>query len=157
MLIPRKLATSRQSARILRRESGFSLIEILISVLILAIGMLGIASLQSNSLRSSQSAYESSQAVMLTYSILDAMRANRPVAGMGGYDLPTFTCAPPDPGDLKQNDWNAWINALKANLGDSACGRISCSLTQCEIQVRWNDERVAGGSSGRIVTTRTRL
>ena len=58
---------------------GMSLIEVMVSVLILAVGLLGIAAMQSYALRGGQGSLESSQAVMQTGAILEAMRANRGV------------------------------------------------------------------------------
>ena len=56
---------------------GFTLIEVLVSIVILSIGLLGIAKLMLFSSRSNDSAYLRSQATALAYEILDNMRANR--------------------------------------------------------------------------------
>ena len=73
---------------------GVGLVEVLVAVLVLAIGLLGIAALQATTLRNSQSSIERTQAVVQTYTILDAMRANLNVARGGGYNM-ALTCAPP--------------------------------------------------------------
>lgn len=148
---------SRSTVVGLARDRGFSLIEVLVAILVMALGMLGIAALQATSLRNAQSAYESSQGVMLTYSIIEAMRANRPDAIIGDYNLLQFTCAPPAGGDVVANDLRDWITNLQANLGTSACGRIECSSDSCEVEIRWNDERGTVGDDQRVVTTRTLL
>jgi type IV pilus assembly protein PilV len=59
------------------RSGGFTLIEVLVSLVILAIGLLGIAKLMLFSSHSNDSAYLRSQATALAYEILDDMRANR--------------------------------------------------------------------------------
>ncbi|MHB8475653.1 MAG: type IV pilus modification protein PilV [Steroidobacteraceae bacterium] len=59
------------------RIGGFTLIEVLVSLVILSIGLLGIAKLMLFSSRSNDSAYLRSQATELAYEILDNMRANR--------------------------------------------------------------------------------
>ncbi len=59
------------------RNAGFTLVEVLVSLVILAIGLLGIAKLMLFSSHSNDSAYLRSQATALAYEILDAMRANR--------------------------------------------------------------------------------
>lgn len=56
---------------------GFTLIEVLVSLVILSIGLLGIAKLMLFSSRSNDSAYLRSQATALAYEIVDNMRANR--------------------------------------------------------------------------------
>ncbi|MCB1554237.1 MAG: type IV pilus modification protein PilV [Xanthomonadales bacterium] len=129
------------------RSRGFSLIEILIAILVMALGMLGIAALQATSLRNAQSAYESSQGVMLTYSIIEAMRANRSAAIIGNYDLTSYTCAAPAGGGVVENDLRDWITNLQSSLGSSACGRIECNSDECEVRIRWDDSRGTGGSS----------
>ena len=58
-------------------SGGFTLIEVLVSIVILSIGLLGIAKLMLFSSRSNDSAYLRSQATELAYEILDNMRANR--------------------------------------------------------------------------------
>jgi len=51
------------------------MIEVLVAVLVLAIGLLGVAALQTNALKNNQSAFQRSQASMLAYYMMDAMRA----------------------------------------------------------------------------------
>lgn len=146
---------------------GASLIEVLIAVLILAIGMLGVAALQSSALRNSQSSLERSQAVVYTYTILDAMRSNMTVARGGGYNMAMSagTCTPPAAAaDLSVNDRRTWLQSMQATMGPTACGSILCSApgaagsASCVVTVRWDDSR-AGGSTAtaRQVATVTEL
>ena len=67
---------SQQISRI-SRTSGFSLIEVLIAVIILAIGLLGIAGLQITSKRTSYEALQRVTAVILAQDIIERMRANK--------------------------------------------------------------------------------
>lgn len=60
-----------------RCSSGFSMIEVLIALIVLAIGLLGLALLQTMNLRFTQSANHRSIAVNLAYELLDYTRANR--------------------------------------------------------------------------------
>ena len=137
------------------RMRGLSLIEVMVSVVIIAVGLLGIAAMQSVALRGSQSSLETSQAVIQTNSILEAMRANR----AGDYNM-AMTCAVPGGGDLVSNDQAAWILALKETIGSGAgdtttCGAIECPDT-CIITVQWDDQR-AGGGATRQISTETRI
>ena len=61
----------------MNKNAGFTLIEVLIAVLVLATGLLGLAGVQASSLRNNQSAYSRSQATLLAYEMADKMRANR--------------------------------------------------------------------------------
>lgn len=67
----------------MKTTRGVSLLEVLIAVVVLAVGLLGIARLQTQTLKLNHSAAQRSHAVMLAYSIMDAMRANRAAAAAG--------------------------------------------------------------------------
>ncbi len=58
------------------KNTGFTLIEVLISMLVIAIGLLGLAGIQMTGLRNNLSSYQRSQATQLAYEIADRMRAN---------------------------------------------------------------------------------
>lgn len=76
------------------RQQGFGLLEVLISILVLAVGFLGIAALQTQSLRFNHEAYLRTQATVLANDIADRMRANRSLAiGSNSYKF-TFTDTP---------------------------------------------------------------
>lgn len=62
--------------RRIRKHGGFTLIEVLVSTLVLAVGILGVAAMQMVSFQTNQGAYMRSQAVYLAQDILDRMRAN---------------------------------------------------------------------------------
>ena len=138
------------------RAKGVGMIEVLMAIVVLAFGLLGIAALQMATLRSSQSSLERSQAMVQTYGILDAMRANREEARIGRYNLTSMTCTAPDRGSLAKNDLANWIDSLKQTLGDSACAKVVCGSVECEITVQWNDSR-ANGETEKTVKTVTRL
>ena len=64
----------------MRGEQGSSLIEVVVALFVLAVGMLGVLSMQVKSMQFNQSAYYYSQAVYLANEILESMRSNRSVA-----------------------------------------------------------------------------
>jgi len=99
-------------------QSGFTMIEILITVLVLSIGLLGLAALQVTGLKESQMAYMRSQAVLLAYDMADRIRANPAAARDGDYsgapvsstqDCESVDC---DTSQMASYDRNAWLNAL---------------------------------------------
>ncbi len=137
-------------------QRGVGLIEVLISVLVLSIGLLGIAALQAQALKNGQSSLERSQAVILTYSILDAMRADP----AGDYATGGFLCQAPGDGSLRDVHLSDWIGQLQANLGEDACGQIAAIAGpgRCfAVSVRWNDARATQGSEAQVITTRSCL
>lgn len=62
----------------MRLQVGASLVEILVSMVIIAIGLLGLAALQNTSMRLSYDSYLRSQANFLAYDLIDRARANSP-------------------------------------------------------------------------------
>ncbi len=77
----------------LRSCRGFSLIEVLVAVLVLSVGLLGVAALQTFSLRAGQVAYERTQAANFAYEVADQLRVhrreivnNRPLPGLNQWN-----------------------------------------------------------------------
>jgi type IV pilus assembly protein PilV len=144
-----------------RRARGFSLIEVMVSVLVLALGMLGIAAMQALALRNNQSSMERTQGIVHAYYILDAMRANRAGAIIGQYDQVDWLCSEPDATSLATRDLNAWIASMRGSLGETACGLVNCEDTDegelCTVNVRWSDARGQEGVEEYEVQTRTLL
>lgn len=150
------------------RQCGVGLIEVLVAVLILALGLLGMAGLQANTLKASQSSHSRAQATMLSYYILDAMRADRAGAMAGNYNTGTSAASPITAicsvaaitgATLQDNTRKHWIGSLKTNLIDqnTTCGAVYCdNLGECTIEITWDDS-VAGGLGSQTFTTRSRL
>lgn len=147
-----------------RRETGMTLVEVLVALLVLSIGLLGIAALQTTGLRATQASGARSQAVLLSYDIIDRMRANRQDALAGNYDTTTAddyadpADAPPGmPGD----DLIAWKAQLAATLPDGrgAITREVGNPAIVTVTVEWvdrDDNRAADAQVLQFQTT-TRL
>lgn len=140
-----------------RHMRGMSMIEVLVSVLVLGVGLLGIAAMQSLALRGGQGSLESSQAVMASNSIIESMRANTGAT----YNL-AKTCKPADVtgSTLMANDQRAWITALRGTIGDndSTCGQITGCPDACVVTVFWDDSRAGkepgvGGTARQLDTS----
>lgn len=128
--------------------AGFTLIEVLISLLILSVGLLGVASLQVQSLRNNHSAYMRTQASLLAHDILDRMRVNRNRASAyqidfsesvtSGTDCEANACSSAQMAVFDLADWKADL-AAKLPSGD---GRIvAVSANSFQIRVSWDDSR----------------
>jgi len=68
-----------------RSERGVTLVEALITLLVMSIGLLGIAAMQVIGIQENASALRHSQATWLAYEIADRMRANLPGVANGYY------------------------------------------------------------------------
>lgn len=146
-----------------KRQAGVGLIEVLIAVLVLSIGFLGIAALQAKSLSTSNSSMARTQAVIESYSILDAMRADRVNAQAGAYNqtVTANNCSTLG-GGLVSDQLSAWCSELGNNgLGASATttGQVSCSTNgDCTITITFDDSRAGlGGANNQQVITRAML
>ena len=136
-----------------RAQSGVSLIEVLISVLVVSIGLLGAAAMQATAVRNNQGSYERTQVTLLTQSIFDAMRSNGAAAASGAYNLSSFTCTAPTGSSLAVSDLSNWITALRAQINSTACGQINCDASRsCTVSIQWNDSRATGGSSAQTIS-----
>ena len=128
---------------------GFTLLEVLVALLVLSIGLLGLAGLQTLSLRNNQSAFQRSQAVVLAYDALDRVRGNRDQAAayVTAFDetsanftttsCPTAGCTA---AQMAVNDlaaWKAEVARLPAGAGQIAVD----ANNKASVEVRWSDNR----------------
>jgi type IV pilus assembly protein PilV len=138
----------------MKTNTGFTLIEVLISMLILAVGLLGLAGLQATGLRNNLSAYHRSQATQLAYDIADRMRANVADA----QNLATSVYIAMDPEDaatqaactaiagacsptlMAQHDLFEWNSNITSIL-PSGEGSIAVAGSLFTITVNWDDNR----------------
>lgn len=121
------------------RTGGFTLVEVMVAIIVLAIGLLGLAGLQLSSLKAADSAYFRSQATMLADDILDRMRSNRVVALAGGYN--TALGDNPSGGSVAEADLAEWKSMLSGTLttGDGSVNVNANGVATVVIQ--WNDSR----------------
>jgi len=155
-------------------QRGFTLVEVLVAVLVLSVGLLGIALVQTRSLSNNNSSMARSMAVIASYSILEAMRSDRAAAIAGTYNTPTgglkANACPTDTSTQAALQLANWCNELASpTLGGnlaSTIGQISCTAVgsaptqaaDCTVTIQYDDSRIgAGGTTTQNVQTKTRL
>lgn len=147
----------------IKGNRGTTMIEILVTVIVFSIGLLGIIGMQTLGLRNNTTAYNRSQATILAYDIADRARANP--LGAAYYDFTSTTpsaqtsCASTSGcsnQNMAKNDGYEWLQSLAQGLpdgqgvvcidsspDDGSPGAEACDGTGTvyAIKVWWDEER----------------
>ncbi len=127
-----------------RKNRGFTLLEVLVAVVILSVGLLGLAALQTRGQQFSFSAHARTQATILAYDLMDRIRANdNPLdpsisialsqangyhqAGTLSKDCSATPCSPTELRDYDVTQWQT---------------RIASALPSGEGEITWNNDVV---------------
>lgn len=100
------------NASIRLHGQGFSMIEVLITIVILMVGLLGLAGLQGRAMTAQMESYQRSQALILLKDMADRINANRKNAADYVVDLDPADSCPAADGTTAGDDLNQWCNAL---------------------------------------------
>lgn len=139
----------------MKNNLGFSLLELLVSVVILAIGLLGMAALQSNSMRFNHDAHLRAVAISQVNTMIDRMRANNQGIEDGNYNSlsgipnPAPTCAGSSctPAEVAQLDIFNW-NTANAAVLPAGQGSITAAGSLHTITIRWDNSRSGATGTG---------
>ncbi|HEY0921031.1 type IV pilus modification protein PilV [Rheinheimera pacifica] len=129
--------------RTFNKQHGVSLLEVLVSVLVLGIGLLGVAALQTSSMRHTNSSLEKTMAVILTDTLAELLRANPQAARLGNYAFSDCTGS-----DVLGTA--AWVQDVKQATREDACPVVSWEGDRYTVTITWGDERL--NSQNAIVT-----
>jgi type IV pilus assembly protein PilV len=153
------------NAHTISRQRGITIVESLVALVVLSVGMLGIASLYITSLKANRSALVRTQAVNLAADIADRIRANRGgkadyetsgyEGGPEGQDCSTASCTP---SQIAENDLSLWEANITKYLPNGATGTVAfapqASSTQPNtytITVEWPEQGSTTPSSTTLV------
>jgi type IV pilus assembly protein PilV len=138
------------------RQAGFSMLEVLITMVVIALGLLGFAGLQAYSMKSNQLALNRSIATMYAYSIIDSMRANRNQALANSYDI--VFGAVPAAVQPAQADLTIWVNDLAGNLPNGQGNIVVNGATNvATVTIHWNENVSTTEQKQVTFTTATKL
>lgn len=135
-----------------RVSAGFSLIEVLVTLVVLSLGLIGLASLQITSLRFNQSALSRTQASILAADILDCIRANP--GNAANYAI--TASATPSTGTIAGTDLTNWRTRIANSLGTSATSTVTGpdAENKYTVEIQWSDAGDAIGASRATQTFR---
>jgi type IV pilus assembly protein PilV len=145
-----------------RTQRGDTMIEVLVTVIIIAIGVLGAAALQVTTLKNLSTSNSASIAAMVVEDFSERMRAN-PTAALAGNYVHSQAPDPPYPNcvkkacnttDLATYDMGSWWTQLSDAL-PLASGEVTrnAGSNTFVITVRWDEDR--NGSTGTDCPTKS--
>jgi type IV pilus assembly protein PilV len=135
-----------------RPQAGFGIVEVMVALVVLAVGMLGIASLYVTTLQSSGSAISRMQAVSLAADLADRIRANRFARNDYTAEGVEHDCsADCNQTEMAQNDVFQWNKQIDALLPGNPSGSVVYTAAAGEmpdiyaITVRWREPTHGNG------------
>ena len=118
-------------SRIPCRQLGASMIEVLVTMIIIAFGLLGMAGLQMRMQSSEMEAYQRSQALLLLNDMANRIAANRNNASlyvMGTTALGTGMTCPTATATVVQQDLRQWCEALQGAAEVSGTDKVGAMV-----------------------------
>ena len=133
------------------RQAGFSLIEILVTMVVLSIGLLGVAGMQASGLRNNHAAYTKTQATNLAMDMAERIRANP--KGQADYidfnsknDAPTNPpgcistgCTPAQLAEHDKFEWSQPLNADTKPVLPAGRGEIRNTGNEFTVTILWRE------------------
>ena len=135
----------------LNNQRGVTLVEAMIALLVISVGLLGIASLQLTAMNQNASAMNHSQAVWYAYNMSDRIRANPTAfASYNGIDTDTGysgsctggSCSDTDMVDADAAEWETMLGNLP-----SGRGMVTANADGLVVTVMWDDDGTGAGGT----------
>ncbi|MHA7879896.1 MAG: type IV pilus modification protein PilV [Saccharospirillum sp.] len=143
------------------KEQGVGLIEVLISLLILSIGLLGMAALQARGLTMTTESLQRTQATVLANDLIERARANRP--NIADYAMPFANPLPTcdtsfsiDNSGVSENDLDEWQNNL-ACLLSSGNGQVVINGNVIQVTIQWQDRTEEDDEGNALIAGRNQI
>jgi len=159
-----------------RRQRGFNLIEVLVALVVLSLGLLGLAALQNMGLKLGNESYQRTQATLLVYEMIDRMRANAAGVDAGAYQLqytdpvPILTrdcalggvaCTATEMATYDMNQWlstltgtnngtNVVQNPARPVLAAASGAILAQGNSLYDVSIRWQEQDVTQEQTVRV-------
>jgi type IV pilus assembly protein PilV len=134
-------------------QSGMTLIEVLVALLIFSVGILGVAMLQLNALKYTDSSMRSLHVSFIAHDLFERIRANPGTR----YALSSLSQAPTS-GSLavpRQQDLYDFATQLKHAAGDDAEASIAVAGSSVTLTLTWDDSRASQEAAQKQTLTLT--
>jgi type IV pilus assembly protein PilV len=154
----------------MNRTKGFTLIEVLVALVVVAMGLIGMAGIQGAAVKYTKSAEGRNHAVQLAYDIQDRIRTSRATLVNGGFasasSMQGVTC------DRNfattavvqaEADVDMWRNQIACLLpggqGSIQIGAVDATsgLFPVTVSVQWSEGRVESGSNTHTYVARAQI
>lgn len=137
-----------------QKQRGVSLLEVLIAVIVLSLGLLGLAGLQMTAMRNNQSAFERTNAIMHIYSLSDILRAD--IENIRKNNM-SSTFLTNEISHWQQNLANQFSATGQLDGCESLPTTAEDPIIQCSISITWNDSLGLNGASSQTLTMQVRI
>lgn len=136
-------------------QAGMTLIEVLVALVVFSIGALGVAMLQLNALKHTDSAMRSTQVSFIAQDLLERIRAN-PEAN---YGLSSLSQAPTtgNPDNPRDQDLFDFADQLRRMVGEDVQASVSVDGAHVTLALEWDDYRAEGETGHRQTLTLSSL
>lgn len=134
------------------KQNGFSLIEVLVSVLMISFGLLSLTNLQTGTVNRSTAAYSETQVMLHLQELVEVLRANKVAASNGDFNVTdgafdTVTIG----SSIPEIDNYRWFNNLNSAL-PGATASVNCDNTaQCVLELNYHSSGIEKAQSLAVI------
>lgn len=121
-------------------QRGVSLIEVLVTMVVVSLGLLGLAALQMLGLKAAESSHYRASAAFFAQDMVNRLRANAAAARAGNYNLAMTAAPPTTTTNIQDLDRKEWFEAMGRVL-PAADGAIAVNGNFVTVTVEWDDRR----------------
>jgi len=131
---------------LLLKQRGVGLIEVLVTILVIAVGLLGLVGMQMASMKNINNAHHRSLATIAAYDMVERMRTNPAGVTAGSYNAVAVNKSTTDCGDSCSSeaarDVSEWAVALEDSFPDGFAGSVTSNGNFHDITVSWTELQV---------------